>query len=248
MSVDTPEELAGLRRAGRAVAATLREVARRVRPGVTTAELDAHAARVFARHGARSAPALVYGFPGTICISVDDEAVHGIPGPRRLRAGELVKLDVTAELDGFFADAAVSVPVGQVPPRVARMAAAAQASLRRGLHAARAGAPVNAIGAAVQAEAEGRGFAVLGELTGHGIGRSIHEEPSVPNVYVPELDAPLSEGTVITIEPILGFGSSAVRSGDDGWTILTADGAPSAHAEHTLVVSAGEPLVLTAAG
>ena len=110
MSVDTPEELAALRRAGRAVSATLREVARRVRPGVTTAELDRHAAKVFARHGARSAPALVYGFPGTICISVDDEAVHGIPGPRRLRAGELVKLDVPAELDGFYADAAVSSP------------------------------------------------------------------------------------------------------------------------------------------
>jgi methionyl aminopeptidase len=248
MSVDTPEELAGLRRAGRAVSATLREVARRVRPGVTTAELDAHAAQVFARHGARSAPALVYGFPGTICISVDDEAVHGIPGPRRLRAGQLVKLDVTAELDGFYADAAVSVPVGRVPPKVARMVATARAALRRGLHAAHAGAPLNAIGAAVQEETERRGFAVLGELTGHGIGRSIHEEPTVPNVYVPALDAPLREGTVITIEPIIGFGSREVRSGRDGWTMLTADGAPSAHAEHTLVVSAGEPLVLTAVG
>jgi methionyl aminopeptidase len=248
MSVDTPEELAGLRRVGRVVAATLRDVARRVRPGVTTAVLDAHAARVFAAHGARSAPALVYGFPGTICISVDDEAVHGIPGPRRLRAGELVKLDVTAELDGFYADAAISVPVGRVSPRVARMVATAQAALRRGLGAARAGAPLNAIGAAVQAEAERRGCAVLGELTGHGIGRSIHEEPTVPNVYVPGLDAPLGEGTVITIEPILGLGSHEVRAAGDGWTIVTADGAPSAHAEHTLVVSAGEPLVLTAAG
>ena len=137
MSVETPEELAALRRAGRAVAATLREVARRVRPGVTTAELDAVAAQVLARHGARPAPALLYGFPGAICISVDDEAVHGIPGPRRLRAGELVKLDVTAELDGYYADAAISVPVGAVAPRVARLAAAAQAALRRGLEAAR---------------------------------------------------------------------------------------------------------------
>jgi methionyl aminopeptidase len=248
MSVDTPEDLEGLRRAGRAVAATLREVARRVRPGVTTAELDALAARVLARHGARSAPALVYGFPGTICISVDDEAVHGIPGPRRLRAGELVKLDVTAELDGYFADAAISVPVGRVPPRVARMVGTAQAALRQGLAAARAGAPTNAIGRAVQDEAERRGCAVLGALTGHGIGRSIHEEPTVPNVYVPGLDTPLREGTVITIEPILGLGSSDVREGGDGWTILTADGAVSAHAEHTLVVSAGEPIVLTAAG
>src|SRR3954447_19561039 len=258
MSVDTPEDLDGLRRAGRAVSATLREGARRVRPGVTTAELDALAARVLARHGARSAPALVYGFPGAICISVDDEAVHGIPGPRRLRAGALVKLDVTAELDGYYADAAISVAVGRVPPRVARLAAAAQAALRRGMAAARAGAPGdasrraggrgNARGGGVQAEAERRGCAVLGELTGHGIGRSIHEEPTVPNVFVPGLAAPLRAGTVITIEPILALGSSDVRAGSDGWTILTADGAPSAHAEHTLVVSAGEPIVLTAAG
>src|SRR5690349_10981312 len=159
MSVDTPEDLEGLRRAGRVVAATLREVSRRVRPGVTTAELDALAERVLARHGARPAPALVYGFPGAICISVDDEAVHGIPGPRRLRAGELVKLDVTAELDGFYADAAISVPVGRVAPRVARLAQAAQAALRRGLEAAREGAPLNGIGAAVQDEAARRGCA-----------------------------------------------------------------------------------------
>src|SRR5215218_8578182 len=248
MSVRTPEELEALRRAGRAVAATLREVARRVRPGITTGELDALAALVLARHGARSAPALVYGFPGAICISVDDEAVHGIPGPRRLRAGELVKLDVTAELDGYYADAAISVPVGRVPPRVARLAAAAQAALRRGLHAARAGAPLNAIGAAVEEEARRRGCSVLGELTGHGIGRAIHEEPTVPSVFVAGLDTPLRERTVITIEPILGMGGGDVRAGGDGWTVLTADGAPSAHAEHTLVVSAGEPLVLTAAG
>jgi methionyl aminopeptidase len=248
MSVETPEDLAGLRRAGRAVAATLREVARRVRPGVTTAELDAVAARVLASHGARPAPALLYGFPGAICISVDDEAVHGIPGPRRLRAGQLVKLDVTAELDGFYADAAVSVPVGTVAPRVARLAAAAQAALRRGLEAARAGAPLNAIGAAVEAEARRRRCTVLGELTGHGIGRAIHEEPTVPNVFVAGLDQPLAEGTVITIEPILALGSAEIRAGDDGWTVLTADGSASAHAEHTLVVSGTRPLVLTAAG
>src|SRR5689334_9635894 len=220
MSVRTPEDLEGLRRAGRAVAATLREVARRVRPGVTTAELDALAARVLARHGARSAPALVYGFPGAICISVDDEAVHGIPGPRRLRTGQIVKLDVTAELDGYFADAAISVPVGRVPPRVARLAATAQAALRRGLQAARAGAPTNAIGHAVHTQAARRGCAVLGELTGHGTVRKIHEDPTVPTVYLPGLDAPLREGTVITIEPILGLGSSEVRAGADGWTIL----------------------------
>ena len=246
MSVETPEELAALRRAGRAVAATLLEVRRRMRPGVSTAELDAVAADVLARHGARSAPALVYGFPGAICISVDDEAVHGIPGPRRLRAGQLVKLDVTAELDGFYADAAVSVPVGRVAGRVQRLAAAARCALRRGVEAARAGAPLNAIGAAVEDEAGRRRVAVLRELTGHGIGRTIHEPPSVPNVHVPALDTPLGAGTVITVEPILALGGEGVRAAGDGWTVTTADGSTSAHAEHTIVVTADAPIVLTA--
>jgi methionyl aminopeptidase len=248
MSVQTPEELAALRRAGRAVAATLGEVSRRVRPGVSTAELDAVASGVLARHGARSAPSLVYGFPGAICISVDDEAVHGIPGPRRLRAGQVVTLDVTAELDGFYADAAVTVPVGTVAPSLRRLMAAAGAALRRGLRAAVAGAPVNAIGAAVQDEAQRRRCTVLAELSGHGIGRTIHEEPAVPNVYVAGLRAPLHAGTVLTVEPILALGSAELRMGDDGWTVLAADGGPTAHAEHTIVVSGGRPLVLTAAG
>ena len=182
MSTDDPAEIEGLQAAGKAVAAVLRETRRHVRPGVTTQELDEVAERTMRVHGARSAPRLVYDFPGAICISVDDEAVHGIPGPRRLREGQLVKLDVTAELDGFYADACRTVPVGRVRPREQRLAAAAQSALRRGLQAATAGANVGAIGAAVQAEVERRGFSVCAELTGHGIGRRIHEEPSVPNV------------------------------------------------------------------
>src|ERR1700760_4414339 len=182
VSIDHPEELAALRAAGRVVAETLRELARRVRPGVTTGELDRLAAEIFERHGARSGPRLDYDFPGSICISVDDEAVHGIPGPRRLREGQLVKLDVTAELDGFYADACRTVPVGRVRPREQRLAAAAPRGRRRGLEAATAGVNVGAIGAAVQTEVERRGFSVCAELTGHGIGRRIHEEPTVPNV------------------------------------------------------------------
>ena len=172
VSIDDPDELAALRAAGRVVAEAIREMARRVRPGVTTAELDEVAAAVFARHGARSGPQLDYDFPGTVCISVDDECVHGIPGPRRLREGQLVKLDVTAELDGFYADACRTVhgrararraSSGSPPPRSPRCA--------RGLEAATAGANVGAIGAAVQTEVERRGFSVCAELTGHGIGR-----------------------------------------------------------------------------
>jgi methionyl aminopeptidase len=244
VSIDHPDELAALKAAGRVVAETLRELARRVRPGVTTGELDRVAAGVFARHGARSGPQLDYDFPGAICISVDDECVHGIPGPRRLREGQLVKLDVTAELDGYYADACRTVLVGRGRGREQRLAAAAQSALRRGLDAAPAGANVGAIGAAVQTEVERRGFSVCAELTGHGIGRTIHEEPSVPNVA---WDGPeLTDGLVITIEPIIAAGAGDVYMDDDGWTVRTDDGSPSAHFEHTVVITDGAPILVTA--
>jgi methionyl aminopeptidase len=244
VSIDHPEELAALQAAGRAVAEAIREMQRRVRPGVTTRELDEVAARVFAAHGARSGPQLDYDFPGTVCISVDDECVHGIPGARRLREGQLVKLDVTAELDGFYADACRTVPVGRVRPREQRLAAAAQSALRRGLDAATVGPNVGAIGAAVQAEVERRGFSVCAELTGHGIGRRIHEEPDVPNVAWD--GPPLTSGLVITVEPIIAAGAGDVYMDDDGWTVRTEDGSPSAHAEHTIVVTQGAPILVTA--
>ncbi len=244
VSIDSPDELAALRAVGRVVAETIRELARRVRPGVSTAELDEVAAQVFARHGARSGPQLDYDFPGVICISVDDECVHGIPSKRRLREGQLVKLDVTAELDGFYADACRTVPVGRIKPREQRLVAAAQSALRQGLEAATAGANVGAIGAAVEAEVTKRGFSVCAELTGHGIGRRIHEEPDVPNVA---WDGPtLTDGLVITVEPIIAAGAGDVYVDDDGWTVRTEDGSPSAHAEHTIVITEGAPILLTA--
>ena len=247
MSIETEDELEGLRRAGRVVAAVLRELRRRVQPGVTTEELDRVAGRVFARFGARSAPKLVYGAPCEVFISVNDQAVHGVPGPRRLRRGDLVKLDVTAELDGFYADACVTVSVGPAAPRARRLMGAADAALARGLAAAVAGAPVCAVSAAVADEAAARGVAVLADLGGHGIGRTIHEPPSIPNAPDPDDATLLHAGLVITIEPILGAGAPAVLGEDDGWTISTADGSWAAHAEHTLVVTAGRPLILTAA-
>lgn len=246
MSIETAEELAGLRRAGRAVAITLREVRRRVRSGITTGELDRWAERTLARLGARPAPRLLYGFPGAICISVNDEAVHGIPGRRRLRTGDLVKLDVTAELDGFYADAAITVPVGTASPLGRRLCATADAALARALQAASAGRRLNEIGSAVEREVRARRFSVLGALCGHGIGRAIHEEPSVPNVYVPGLDSPLTHGLVITIEPVIAAGSGTLRHAG-GWTEATADGSLAAHVEHTIAITGGYPLVLTAA-
>src|SRR3954469_9615132 len=198
MSIETAEELEGMRRAGAVVAEALRAARRLVRPGVTTAALDEAVAKGFRRPGARSGPSLDYGFPGSACISLGSEAVHGIPGPRRVRSGELVKLDVTAELDGFYADACVTVPAGRVDARSRRLAVAAQAALKRGLGAAVAGGPVNAIGRAVSGEASGRGFSVCAELTGHGIGRRIHEPPDVPNVFLERASRSLHAGLVLT--------------------------------------------------
>ena len=196
-------------------------------------------------YGARSAPKLVYDAPCEVFISVNDEAVHAVPGRRRLRRGDLVKLDVTAELDGFYADACVTVPVGPIAPRSARLVRAAAAALDRGLAAATHDAPVRAISQAVADEAARHGVVALDDLGGHGIGRTIHEPPSIPNT--PDAGDPtrLHAGLVITVEPILGAGSSGVRRGDDGWTISTADGAPAAHVEHTIVVTDGAPLILT---
>ena len=181
VSIGSRRDVLALIAAGRVVAESLARMRALVRPGATTAELDRAAARVFQRHGARSAPQLAYGFPGVTCISVNDEAVHGIPGRRRIEPGDLVKLDVTAELDGYMADAAITVPVPPVAAADAALCDAAAAGLRAALAIARDGATTGAVGAAVEGEVERRGFRVLRELAGHGIGRTIHEPPSVPN-------------------------------------------------------------------
>jgi methionyl aminopeptidase len=246
MSADSPEELDALHATGAVVAQTIRAMRRAVRPGITTAELDAIATREFARAGARSGPRLDYDFPGTTCISVNDEAVHGIPGKRVLRRGDLVKLDVTAELDGFYADACRTVAVGEVRPQAARLVRTAEQALAAALKAVRTGVPLNAIGASVQRVVQRRGFSLCDGLMGHGIGRRIHEDPEVPNVFDPALTTPLSEGLVITIEPIVAIGEPGVHVGRDGWTVRTADRSWAAHAEHTIVVRAGGPVVLTA--
>jgi methionyl aminopeptidase len=246
MSVDSPEELDALRATGQVVAQTIRAMRRAVRPGITTAELDAIASREFARAGARSGPQLDYDFPGTTCISVNDEAVHGIPGRRILRRGDLVKLDVTAELDGYYADACRTVAVGEARPQAAKLVRTAEQALAAALKVVRTGVALNEIGAAVQRVVHRRGFSLCDGLMGHGIGRRIHEDPEVPNVFDAELTTPLSEGLVITIEPLVAVGRPGVRLARDGWTVRTADGSWVAHAEHTIVIRESGPVVLTA--
>jgi methionyl aminopeptidase len=245
MSINGPEELEFLRAAGAVVRAVLEAMKREVRPGITTGELDGIGAKVIAENGARSAPAMVYGFPGFNCISLNEEAVHGIPGERALRDGDLLKLDVTVEKNGFMADAAETVAVGAVSKEAERLMNCARRAFEKAMLVARAGFRVSEIGRAVEKEVRREGFSVIRELGGHGIGRTIHEEPRVPNFADPEARQVLTEGLVITVEPIIAAGSGRTLLAKDGWTMKTADRRPTAHYEHTLVITKGVPLLLT---
>jgi methionyl aminopeptidase len=250
VSVESAQDLVGLQRVGHVVAFALEAMRRAVRPGLTTAELDAVGAAAFRRFGARSAPQLAYGFPGVNCISLNDEAVHGVPsGARVIREGDLVKIDVTAELDGYMADAACTVEAGTWTHAKQRLIRTAAVALLRGLRAARGGAPIREIGRAVNMEVTRRGYSVIPELAGHGIGRRIHEAPSVPNYFDSTRTEVLTEGLVLTVEPIIAAGHGSVqRAPRDRWTLPTADGSLSAHVEHTVVITKERPLVLTRLG
>jgi methionyl aminopeptidase len=241
MSITTAEQLEKLRACGLIVAKALRAMSAAVRPGITTAELSEIGSRILAENGAESSPPLIYDFPGDVCISINDEVVHGIPGPRTVQLGDLVKLDLTAVKDGFHTDSAVSI---QVPPAQEK---SRELAFRQALVAARVGNRTKDIGRAVEREVHRRGFHVIRELGGHGVGRTIHESPSVPNYADPAARHLLTEGLVITIEPIIAATTGRVSLDRDGWTVRTADGSLSAHFEHTVVITKREPLLLTAA-
>lgn len=247
MTIESIEQYEGLARVGRVVAVAIHEIAGAARPGVTTADLDAIGRDVFSRYGARSAPTLVYGFPGCVLISLNDEAVHGIPGQRIVDSQDLVKIDVTAELDGFVADAAITLAMPDAPEVTHRIGECAIAALARGMSAARLGSTTREIGRAVQREVHRHHFRVLRDLTGHGVGATIHEPPPVPNWPAAWARDRLHEGLVITIEPIIAVGTEQCYTDRDGWTIRTADGSLSAHFEHTVVIRGEGPEVLTAA-
>src|SRR6185295_7946359 len=203
MSIQSAADLAGMQQVGRVVALTIAEMKARVRVGMTTAQLDAVAGSTFRRFGARSAPQLIYDFPGVACISVNDEIVHGIPGPRRLEPGDVLKVDVTAELDGYIADAATTILLPPINATAVQLKQAASDALRAAMRVARTGERVSVIGKAVESEARRSGFAVVRELCGHGVGRAIHEQPSVPNYEDRFSHDSLTEGLVIAVEPML---------------------------------------------
>ena len=246
MSIQDEQDLLALKAAGRVVRLVLDAMKAEVRPGVTTRYLDEVGARVMEQNGARSAPSMVYQFPGANCISLNDEAVHGVPGDRQLKEGDLVKLDVTVERDGYMADSAMTVPVGRVSPQAQELLDCAERAFHKAMLVARAGFRVFEIGKIVEREVKKSGFAVVRELGGHGIGRTIHEAPHVPNNPNPQSRQIMNDGLVITVEPIISAGSGRVFTDKDGWTVRTADHALSAHFEHTLVVTTGSPILLTA--
>jgi methionyl aminopeptidase len=246
MTLRNAADLQGMTHVGRLVAESLRHLEECVRPGLTTAELDDEARRFFTARGARSGPQLDYDFPGFTCLSVNDEIVHGIPGPRVIRAGDLVKIDVTAECDGYIADAAISVPVPPVPEVARRLVACTQAAFQAALPAIRAGLPIVGIGRLVEATARRDGFHVVKELSGHGVGRRVHEPPEVPNYDEPLCRGTLREGMVLAVEPIFAAGPGRALECDDRWTVRTETGCLAAHYEHTLIVRDGAPQILTA--
>ena len=247
MSIESPADYDGLVRVGRVVAATLKAMADFVRPGVSTAKVDRVGARVLRHHGALSAPQIFYGFPGVNLISVNDEVVHGVPGDRILQPGDLVSLDVTAELDGYIADAATTIPLAPFSGNATRLCKCARTAFEKAVAVARAGRPIHCIGRAVEQEVSRRGFTLLGELAGHGTGRRIHEDPVVSNVFHPSDTQPLTDGLVLTIGPLVAERSERVFADDDGWTLRTTGGDLSAHYEHTLVITKGRPILITAA-
>lgn len=245
MTIDNEEDLQGLAQAGQVVAEARDAMVEAVMPGISTGELDAIARAVFREHGARSAPRLTYGFPGSTCISVNDEAAHGIPSTtRHLRAGDLVNLDVSAELDGYFSDTGASVAVGDVSEAASQLLEATRQTQLVAMDSARPGRQLRDIGRAVQSSARVLGFRVIRNLCGHGIGRGLHEWPSVPNIDDGQ-HTMIREGLVLAIEPFLSTSAEYVTETEDGWTLRTVDRGPVAQFEHTMVVKAPGPLVLT---
>jgi methionyl aminopeptidase len=231
-------EIEAIRASARLVARALEMMVREVRPGVTTGELDRKAEEFIRANGGRPAFKGYRDFPASICPAVNEEVVHGIPGERRLMDGDIVGLDVGVEMNGFYGDAAVTVPVGKISDEAAELLRVTREALMKGIAQAKAGNRVGDISHAIQSHVERHGYSVVKSLVGHGIGRQMHEEPQVPNYGLPDRGPRLMAGQVIAIEPMVNVGGSDVVTKADGWTVVTKDGSLSAHFEHTVAVGA----------
>ena len=246
MTIESHADVEALRRIGRVVAVVLDEMLAALEPGMTTAELDAVGTAALARHGARSAPQLTYDFPAATCISINEEAAHGVPGSRVIAAGDVVNVDVSAELDGYFADTGGTRVVPPTTPAKTRLCWATRRALAAAMDRARAGAPLGTIGTAIERTARTHRLQVIENLGSHGVGRALHEAPDhIPGYHDPRERRVLREGMVITIEPFLSTRSRAVVEAADGWTLLTAPGNLSAQYEHTMIITRGAPIVVT---
>lgn len=246
MTIETEDDVVALQRIGRIVSSVLHRMLDAAEPGMTTRELDALGARWLAEHGARSAPQLTYDFPGATCISINEEAAHGIPGDRVIRPGDVLNIDVSAELDGYFADTGGTRVVPPGNPQKTRLCHATRTALEAAMKHARAGQPLNGIGAAIERTARTYGFKVIENLGSHGVGRALHEAPEhIAGYFDPSDRRVLQEGMVITIEPFLSTKSRVVNEAADGWTLVGVPGNLSAQYEHTMIITKGEPLVVT---
>jgi len=243
--IKTPAEIEQMREACHAVYRIREELRDALVPGVTTRDIDQLAAKLIKETGGKSAFLGYRDFPGHICISVNEEVVHGIGGSRRVQYGDVVKIDVGIVLNGWVGDTALSIPVGEIDPETAKLLAATEEALEKGIAQARPGNQVKDIGKAVEACVSGYGFSVVREFVGHGVGRKLHEEPHVPNYPAPGRSPKLKPGMVLAIEPMVNMGRPEVRILADNWTVVTDDGKPSSHFEHTVLVTEDEPEILT---
>ena len=239
-------DIDALRKVGRVVAETLELMKRSLEEGITTLELDELAERNLARYGAVSAPRKTYGFPGATCISVNEEVAHGIPSGRRIRKGDLVNLDVSAELDGYYADTGFTCLYESGDEELRKLCDCSRRALGKALKAVRAGAKLSRVGQAIEDEARGNGFSVIRNLTGHGTGGALHEHPeNILNYYDPRQQGRFAKGMVVAVETFVSTGAEYAEEAGDGWTLKTRDGSYVAQYEHSLIVTDGEPLVLT---
>jgi methionyl aminopeptidase len=246
MTISSEDDVAALKRIGRIVSLVLHHMLEAMEPGMTTRELDAIGAQLLAQYGARSAPGISYNFPGATCISINEEAAHGIPGDRRIEPGDVVNIDVSAEMDGYFADTGGTRVVPPVSAIKTRLCYATHTALNEAMKQARAGQPLNAIGAAIEKVAKRYQFRIIENLASHGVGRALHEEPTQILGYYDARDRRvLQEGMVITIEPFLSTKSRVVHEAADGWTLKGVLGNLSAQYEHTMIITRGEPIVVT---